>query len=241
MKLSVIIPAYNEAKLISRCVADVLAAFAANAAEDWTGEVIVVDNNSSDQTGELARRAGATLVFEPVNQISRARNAGARVAGGDWFLFIDADSFLKPATLGDLLAAIRRNRYAGGGCFIQFDEPVFLARLSAVLANLSVRAMRWPVGCFMFCRAKAFRELGGFNTEVYATEDTLFSEKLKEWAERNGLRIAILVHHPHLTSGRKFRLYTWRDLGRQTYFSIFRLNQYLQDRSKLTFYYDGRR
>jgi glycosyltransferase involved in cell wall biosynthesis len=39
--------------------------------------VIVVDNNSTDATAELARRGGARVVFEPVNQIARARNAGA--------------------------------------------------------------------------------------------------------------------------------------------------------------------
>jgi glycosyltransferase involved in cell wall biosynthesis len=40
----------------------------------WSSELIVCDNNSSDRTAGIARAAGATVVFEPVNQISRARN-----------------------------------------------------------------------------------------------------------------------------------------------------------------------
>src|SRR5438105_1546254 len=116
MKLSVIIPAFNEAKLITGCVKKVFAAFQANAAADWTGEVIVTDNNSTDHTAGLARAAGASVVFEPINQISRARNAGARIASGDWFLFIDSDSWLHAGTLPELLETARRGRVAGGGC-----------------------------------------------------------------------------------------------------------------------------
>src|SRR5262245_58504290 len=108
VKLSVIIPAYNEEKLLPGCLAHVRAALAANAAADWASEVIVADNNSTDRTAELARAAGARVVFEPVNQISRARNAGARVASGDLFLFVDADSTLHPATVADLLRCLRR-------------------------------------------------------------------------------------------------------------------------------------
>src|SRR5262245_64266127 len=122
MKLSVIIPAYNEEKLLPNCLQSVVAAFRVTGSSDWTGEVLVVDNNSTDRTAELARSAGAKVVFEPVNQISRARNAGARVAQGDWFLFVDADSSLHPATLAELLCRVRQGRIAGGGCLVGLDQ-----------------------------------------------------------------------------------------------------------------------
>ena len=44
----------------------------------WETEVVVCDNNSTDRTAEIARAAGARVVFEPFNQIARARNTGAR-------------------------------------------------------------------------------------------------------------------------------------------------------------------
>ncbi len=87
MKLSVIIPAFNEEKYIERCVGSIVRALEVHAARLADMEIIVTDNNSTDATAEVARRAGAEVVFEPVNHISRARNAGARVATGEWLLF----------------------------------------------------------------------------------------------------------------------------------------------------------
>jgi len=143
MKLSVIIPAFNEEKLLPGCLARVAAALRANAAPGWSAEVIVCDNNSTDRTAEVARAAGARVVFEPVNQISRARNAGARAASGDWLLFIDADSYLHPATLADLLRCIGRGRCAGGGCVVGLDEAPRIGHACVGLWNLVSRALRW--------------------------------------------------------------------------------------------------
>ena len=96
MHLSIIIPAYNEERLIEQCLQSVFTSLAANEKTNFSSEIIVVDNNSADNTANLARKAGATVVFEPINQIGRARNAGAAVTTGDWLLFVDADSLLNP-------------------------------------------------------------------------------------------------------------------------------------------------
>ena len=96
MHLSIVIPAFNEERLIGQCLQSISTSLAANYKPGFTSETIVVDNNSTDNTAELARQAGARVVFEPVNQIGRARNAGAAQATGDWLLFIDADSLLNP-------------------------------------------------------------------------------------------------------------------------------------------------
>ena len=59
---------------------------------DFKGEVLVVDNNSSDQTASVAKSQKVKVVFEPINQISRARNTGARSARGRFLVFLDADT-----------------------------------------------------------------------------------------------------------------------------------------------------
>ena len=98
MKNSIIVPALNEEKMLASSLAAIREeAKAFEGVADW--ELIVCDNNSTDRTAEIARAAGAHVVFEPVNQISRARNRGASVATGDWLIFIDADSF--PSRRGD--------------------------------------------------------------------------------------------------------------------------------------------
>ena len=70
---SIIIPAYNESRYLPDTLENIHQAMASIRLQ---GEVIVTDNNSTDNTAELAQQQGATVVFEPVNQISRARNAG---------------------------------------------------------------------------------------------------------------------------------------------------------------------
>ena len=52
----------------------------------------MTDNNSTDHTCEIAEVAGARVVFEKLNQISRARTAAGIVIKGEWIIFIDADS-----------------------------------------------------------------------------------------------------------------------------------------------------
>ena len=77
VKVSIIIPAFNEERLLGQSLAQINLARAAFANRAWDSELIVCDNNSTDGTAEIARSAGATVVFEPVNQIGRARNRGA--------------------------------------------------------------------------------------------------------------------------------------------------------------------
>ena len=80
MKVSVIIPAFNEELLIRDTLSAVQGAMAAFSRRGWEAELIVCDNNSTDRTAEFARDAGASVVFERFNQIARARNAGAKAA-----------------------------------------------------------------------------------------------------------------------------------------------------------------
>ncbi|NQZ69946.1 MAG: glycosyltransferase, partial [Lentisphaeria bacterium] len=87
---SVIIPAYNEEKLLP----DTLASLKEKMSDvtDYSGEIIVVDNNSTDATAEVAKAAGAIVVFEEHRQIARARNAGGQIAKGRYLIFLDADT-----------------------------------------------------------------------------------------------------------------------------------------------------
>ncbi|MFZ5364419.1 MAG: glycosyltransferase family 2 protein [Patescibacteria group bacterium] len=92
MKISIIIPAYNEEKLLPRCLKSV---FATHLPEDY--EVIVVNNASTDRTEQIAKSfAGVKVVMELNKGITRARQAGFRAATGDILVFFDADTVIPP-------------------------------------------------------------------------------------------------------------------------------------------------
>lgn len=241
MKLSIVIPAFNEEKLLRHCLASVRAAVKAHAAGGLACEVIVCDNASTDATAAIARSEGAQVVYEPHRQISRARNAGAAAATGDWLLFIDADSTLHPATLGEMLEVIAAGAHAGGGCVIRFDAAPLSIRLVVHLWNAFSRLLSLAAGSFLFCRADAFREAGGFSTEIYAAEEVVLSLALRRWGAARGLSFAILRRAPHMSSGRKAFLYSTSEHLRLLLRLALSPRRVLSDPKALPHHYDGRR
>jgi glycosyltransferase involved in cell wall biosynthesis len=103
---AIIIPAYNEAEELPVTLAAVRRAMAA---QDLPGEWIVVDNNSSDDTAAVATAGRADrVVFEPVNQIARVRNAGAAAIMVEHLVFVDADTRIEAALLTKALFLLRQ-------------------------------------------------------------------------------------------------------------------------------------
>ena len=241
MKLSLIVPAFNEEKLLGASLTEMRAAAAAFQYRGWEVELIVCDNNSTDRTAEIARAAGAIVVFEPVNQIARARNAGAGAASGDWFVFIDADTHPSAELFTDVAEQIAGGRCLAGGVTVRLDEAPWQARLGEGFWNLLSRARRWMAGSFIFVRADLFREVGGFNQAFFAAEELDLSERLKAAARKRGGRVVILNRHPVVTSGRKLKLYTPKELRRILFRSIFGYKRFVTSREAAFMWYDGRR
>jgi glycosyltransferase involved in cell wall biosynthesis len=171
LKLSVIVPAFNEERLLPATLASIRTAVRAFHDAGWSTELIVCDNNSTDRTAKVAAAAGARVVFEPVNQIARARNAGAAAASGDWLLFVDADSHPSPGLLSDVADAIRGGDCIAGGATVTIDSTKRLARAAVVMWNFISRTMRWLAGSFIFCETATFRRVGGFSERLYAAEE----------------------------------------------------------------------
>jgi len=87
-RVSVVIPCLDEAETIEECVTTAQAVLDENG---LAGEVIVVDNGSTDGSGDLARAAGAVVVEEPRRGYGSAYLAGLAAARGDYIVMIDAD------------------------------------------------------------------------------------------------------------------------------------------------------
>ena len=136
--VSVVIPVRNEADSIAATVRAVLE----QAAVGWKIEVVVVDDDSTDGTGEHARSAGARVVRMPHRaeggNPAAARNRGAGIATGDPIVFLDADCFPRPG----LAACPARGARAGSRGGWRFAGP---SRGSAPFRAL--RLLLWLVPC----------------------------------------------------------------------------------------------
>ena len=240
MKISVIIPAFNEERLLGGTLAHLKSAMTAFTECVWETELIVCDNNSTDRTPEIARAAGATVVFEPINQIARARNSGAAAATGDWLIFVDADSQPSAELFSDVAEQIQSGRCLAGGSTVRMDEHFLLAGFFTWTWNWSSRLGRLLAGSFIFVETAVFRKIGGFNNELFAAEELDLSKRLKQVARETGREIVILHSHPLVTSARKMRLYTaWDHLKLVTHVIFNR--RALKRRESCAIWYDGRR
>ncbi|MBS0424523.1 MAG: glycosyltransferase [Proteobacteria bacterium] len=241
MHLSIVIPAFNEEQLILDCLHSIEESVSANRKPGFTHEVIVVDNNSTDKTAELAQRAGAKVVFEPINQIGRARNTGAAAATGDWLLFVDADSLLNPGMVADILHMIESRKHVGCGSVMHMPDLPWWGNAAMRLWTVCSVTFHWASGALVVCRSDAFRDVGGFNQELFAADEIDLSELLKKWGHKHGLKFTILTRHPLVTSPRKVKLYTGREIAGQLFSVMFSPRKTLQNKKKLPIWYDGRR
>ena len=241
MKVSVVVPAFNEERVLAASLASMRAAMRAFERLGWVSELIVCDNNSTGRTADIARDAGARVVFEPVNQIARARNAGAAAATGEWLVFVDADSQPSEALFADMAAEIQKGRCLAGGATVSLGEAEWLPRLAVSSWNAVSRLTRWAAGTFIFCETTTFRDVGGFSQELYAAEEIDLFRRLKRLARTKGRSIVILTRHPIVTSDRKARLYSQREHFTFLMRTLLGGGRTLKSADDCFTWYDGRR
>lgn len=204
---SVVIPAYNEA---TELPATLRAVQQAMAAQSERGQCIVVDNNSTDDTTAVASSFNnVTVVFEPINQIARARNAGVAASSGEYLVFIDSDTRIEPILLAESLRFLKTNKCVGGGSLIQFEGKIStIGRIGIGLWARISKLTRTAAGSYLFCRRDAFLAIGGFDEKLYASEEVRLSRKLRQWGKPQQLDFKILTQAPARTSARKLEWYS---------------------------------
>lgn len=143
MKLSFVIPAYNEAEYIGECLDSIL-----HYAAGRYLEIIVVDNGSVDKTSEVAKlRPGVRVVREENLGITHARQRGLEEARGDLIAYIDADTRLTPFWL-DIAEQTFKEKddvVSLSGPYRYYDG-FFIKRWLVTVMSLSVL----PIGYFFF-------------------------------------------------------------------------------------------
>ena len=229
---SFVIPAHDEAALLG----DTLAALQA-AADDLRldYEVVVVDDASTDDTADIARRAGARVLQVSHRHIAATRNAGAGIATVARLAFVDADTRVDATVLSAAVAAMDAGA-VGGGCAVRLAGKVRLTeRWFTALVMQVFRITRIAPGCFIFCTREAFDRAGGFDESLYAAEDVAMSRALARQGRFVILREAVW------TSDRKLRTFSVADHLRLMLQVAFRGRRALRSREHLGLWYDKRR
>jgi glycosyltransferase involved in cell wall biosynthesis len=231
--ISFVVPAYNEEMELPSTIAAIRGAADAGAKQPY--EIIVVNDGSTDSTSEMARRAGTRLISINRRQIAAARNAGARVSHGQILFFVDADTRISCVHVTDAIAALS-DGYAGGSAWMQPDGfvpvwgRIFVCAFSSIYFGLNFGA-----GAFLFTTRRNFDAIGGFDEQYFIGEEVYFSLALR----RRG-RFKVLAE-PVLTSGRKLRLYSGREVFALSMSILLRGPRAARSRERLNLWYDGKR
>jgi rSAM/selenodomain-associated transferase 2 len=170
MRISVIVPAFNEEKSIAATLMELQCL--------KPEEIIIVDGGSSDRTREICQRFGVELYLSRRGR-ARQMNFGAQRAAGDVLLFLHADTRLPPSAFEDIRAALQDRRVLGGRFDLQLDSPRPLLKLIGFMISLRSRLSKVGTGDqAIFVRREVFAELGGY-PDIPLMEDVAFSRALK--------------------------------------------------------------
>lgn len=228
--LSFIVPAYNEELELPATIRAIH-----NSAKNREYEIVVVDDASADATAEIAQDAGAKVVSINRRQIAAARNAGARHARGDVLFFVDADTRINEKHVAGVITALKEG-CSGGGARIVVDGVIPLwARIFTTAFCALYFALNLGAGAFLFTTRKNFDAVGGLDEKFFIGEEIYFSIALRRLGRFRVLR------EPVVTSGRKLRMYSAREILGNSVSVILRGPRAARSRKGLHIWYDGKR
>jgi cellulose synthase/poly-beta-1,6-N-acetylglucosamine synthase-like glycosyltransferase len=221
VRISVVIPAYNAAATIENC----LIALMQQTVPRTEYEVIVVDDGSTDQTGEVARRHGALVLKQPNSGPAVARNKGIAAARGDIVLFTDADCAPAPDWVEQMVAPLSDQHIVGvkgvyrtrqGSLAARFIQLEYQDRYDHTATSAYVDFIDTYAAGY---RRQVLVESGGFDTSfpLASTEDQELSFRLAEAGHKMVFNPRAIVYHRHPESWcryarRKYKIGYWKTL-----------------------------
>ena len=181
IKISVVIPAFNEERLIGRCVQAVKNQTLSKAKY----EILVIDNNSADKTAEIAKKLGATVIpYVEKQGFSVAKQFGTNLAKGEIVAYTDADSIPDTHWLETIEKLMQdRNLVCVGGTILSTENALvnfsliiydFIARINQLFGI----SLIWSPN--MAVRKDAFIQIGGFNTAIKTSDDWDFVARIQK-------------------------------------------------------------
>jgi glycosyltransferase involved in cell wall biosynthesis len=230
--ISFIVPAYNESAELPATLRSIHDGVRETGCDY---EIVVVDDASTDETAELARRLDARIVPISRRQIAAARNAGAFAARGEILVFVDADTRISSEHVSGVLAALKEGCAGGGARVVIGGKVPRWARIFVLVFSVFYFGMNLGAGAFLFTTRANFFAVGGFDERYFAGEEIFFSLALRKHGR------FILLPTPVVTSGRKLRIYSPGKILHRTLAIIFGGRRAVTSRRKLDLWYGGER
>jgi glycosyltransferase involved in cell wall biosynthesis len=218
IRISLVIPAYNEAELLPRLLDTVDAARQRYRHGIAAVEVIVADNGSTDRTADIAADRGCRVARVVQRRIASARNGGAQDACGGILAFVDADMRIHEQTFNAIEDALETGKVVAGATGVHLERSSLGIALTYALFMTMVWALRIDTGV-VFCRREDYEAVGGYNERRFFAEDVQFLMDLRRIGRMRGQRLTRLRPVKALASCRKFDIH-----GDWHYFTdLFRL------------------
>lgn len=196
MKISIIIPTYNEAENIESLISYLL-----RIEQKANIEIIIADGGSTDNTIDLAQKCGATTLQSAVKGRAGQMNYGVGFATGDVLYFIHADSKPPLTYFNDIENAISKGYNCG--CYrSQFDSNNFMLKINAFFTRLNVLFCRGGDQT-IFVTKELFEKVGPYKNEMLIMEDYDFLARIRKQGR------FILFNKATIFSARKYDENSW--------------------------------
>ena len=182
--LSIIIPTFNEEKFLPH----LLKSLKEQTFKDF--EIIVADNNSTDATRSIALKSGAKVINGGLPACGR--NNGAKVARGEWLLFLDADVILPPVFLEKAMTEIQEQNFSAASCSVKplsrrkIDK--FLHGVVNLYFQMTKKIFPHAPGFCIFAKKEAHQLIGGFNEKIKLAEDHNYILRISKIAKFDFLK-----------------------------------------------------
>ncbi|MFD1599222.1 glycosyltransferase [Halobellus rarus] len=210
--ISVIVPVYNDAEGIQTT----LNALVSQTTNNY--EVLPVDNNSTDKTGDVIAEFVTDYpdVIRPFEETDiqssyAARNTGVKYAEGDVILFLDADMWVPDTWIEEMMAALETRDCDYLGCNVKLvanDEPTFSERYEQALSfpvKTYLEDKHFAPTCALAVRCDIFDKVGLFDEQLESGGDKEFGQRVYQARFEQCYTSDVTAYHPARDSWDKLK------------------------------------
>lgn len=187
--VSVIITTRNEDKVIGNLLKSILNQTYKNI------EIILVDNNSNDNTLNIARKFNKMKIYQYGPERSAQRNLGAKKTTGDFLFFLDADMELTPKVIEDCVEKINQEKAEGVVVSEQSKWTNFWGEVKAFERSFYSEKGDPVTDAARFFSKKIFNKVGGYDETITGPEDWDLPDRIREAGFKIERSIEVIYHH----------------------------------------------